>query len=43
MKNTIDRVSSLEQSDATWLCLARRAPTWVTPKKATPYRPYMVL
>ncbi|HEY73191.1 MAG TPA: hypothetical protein G4N99_07955 [Thermoflexia bacterium] len=42
-KNLIDRVRQLRQSEAAWLCTARRAPMWVAPKKQPPYRPYVVL
>jgi len=27
----------------TWLCTARRAPTWIMPDDQSPYRPYLVL
>ncbi|MBM3189031.1 MAG: hypothetical protein FJZ90_09960, partial [Chloroflexi bacterium] len=41
--NLLDRARGLKQSGATWQCTARRAPTWITPKKQPPYRPYVVL
>ena len=41
--NLLDRAHKLKQSNATWQCTARRAPTWITPKKQPPYRPYVVL
>lgn len=39
----LDRVRRLRQSDETWLCTARRAPTWIMPDDEPPYRPYIVL
>ena len=39
----MNKVRRLRQSDATWLCTARRARTWITPKDQPPYRPYAVL
>jgi len=42
-KNLIDKARRLRQIDATWLCTARRAPTWIMPKNQPPYRPYIVL
>jgi len=41
--NPIDQVRRLRQSATTWLCTARRAPTWIMPKDKPPYRPYVVL
>ncbi|MBU0704684.1 MAG: hypothetical protein KKC18_12555 [Chloroflexi bacterium] len=42
-RNLIDKVRRLQQIDVTWLCTARRAPVWITPKDQPPYRPYVVL
>lgn len=37
------KIRRLQQSDVTWLCTARRAPTWIVPRGKPPYRPYIVL
>lgn len=42
-ENQLDEVRDLRQSDETWLCTARRAPTWIMPEDRPPYRPYVVL
>ena len=42
-KNLLNKIRRLNQSDATWLCTARRAPLWITPDDQPPYRPYVVL
>ncbi|MEA3338813.1 MAG: hypothetical protein U9R15_02500 [Chloroflexota bacterium] len=42
-ENLIDKVRRLQQSEAVWLCTARRAPTWIASKDRPPYRPYVVL
>jgi len=39
----LNKVRRLPQNDATWLCTARRARTWITPRDQPPYRPYAVL
>jgi Domain of unknown function (DUF6930) len=36
-------IRHLRQSDAVWLCTARRAPFWIMPKDRPAYRPYVVL
>ena len=42
-RKLLDKVRRLRQDDSTWLCTARRARTWITPKDQPPYRPYSVL
>ncbi len=42
-KNLIGKVRHLRQNESAWLCTARRAPMWITPKDQPPYRPYVVL
>ncbi|MBN1888262.1 MAG: hypothetical protein JW850_09735 [Thermoflexales bacterium] len=42
-KDWIDRARRVRQSNSTWLCTARRAPTWIVPQDQPPYRPYLVL
>lgn len=39
----LDKLRKLRQSEATWLCSARRAPFWITPKDKPYYRPFIVL
>ncbi|MFQ5343909.1 MAG: hypothetical protein ACE5F6_20385 [Anaerolineae bacterium] len=39
----LSKVRRLRQSDETWLCTARRAPTWIMPDDQPAYRPYVVL
>jgi len=39
----LNKAHRLRQNDATWLCTARRARTWITPRDRPPYRPYAVL
>ncbi len=41
--NRLNRLRSLRQSDATWLCTVRRAPFWIMPKKQPAYRPFVML
>ena len=41
--NRFNKLRSLHQSDATWLCTVRRAPYWITPKKQPAYRPFVML
>ncbi len=43
VKNPTDEVRHLRQSDAVWLCAARRAPFWIMPKNRPAYRPFVVL
>lgn len=42
-KSFLEKAQRLAQSDATWLCAARRARFWITPKKQPPYRPFLLL
>lgn len=41
--NRLNKLRSLRQSDATWLCTVRRAPFWIMPKKQPAYRPFVML
>lgn len=38
-----ERLRKGRQGDATWQCTARRAPLWIMPKNAPPYRPYIIM
>jgi hypothetical protein len=42
-RDPLDKVRRLRQSDATWLCGARRSHSWVMPKDRPPYRAYALL
>jgi len=39
----MNKLRYLRQNNATWLCTVRRAPIWITPKKLTPYRPFVMM
>jgi len=43
VQSQLEEVHHLRQSNETWLCTARRAPTWIMPEDRPPYRPYLVL
>ena len=42
-RRQLGKAQRLAQSDTTWQCTARRAYTWIFPKNAPPYRPYVVM
>lgn len=43
MGDLLTKAQSLRQTDEAWECTARRMRAWITPKKQSPYRPYIVM